>query len=117
MKSRLETYARSIGVLFALTLLFSLLFSTLYYFHWISTSTFHITNWISGLIAYGMGGAILGMGIQKKALFHALPVAIIFFLLSLILSGTALLVLCENLSKTLLYIVAAFVMAARSHTV
>ena len=56
MKFKLQTYVRSVAVLLALTLLFSLVFAALYYFHAVSTSTFHILNWIGGIIAYGAGG-------------------------------------------------------------
>lgn len=38
-------------------LLFSCI-AVLYYFHAVSTSTFHILNWIGGIIAYGAGGAL-----------------------------------------------------------
>ena len=61
MKFKLQTYVRSVAVLLALTLLFSLVFAALYYFHAVSTSTFHILNWIGGIIAYGAGGALLGI--------------------------------------------------------
>ena len=108
MKSKLQTYVRSIAVLLALTLLFSLVFAALYYFHAVSTSTFHILNWIGGIIAYGAGGALLGIGVNKKALFHALPVAAVFYLLSL----PALL---ENLSKALVYVAAAVIAFSRTH--
>ena len=108
MKSKLQTYVRSIAVLLALTLLFSLVFAALYYFHAVSTSTFHILNWIGGIIAYGAG-------VNKKALFHALPVAAVFFLLSLLLSGFSLPALLENLSKALVYIAAAVIAFSRTH--
>ena len=90
MKSKLQTYVRSIAVLLALTLLFSLVFAALYYFHAVSTSVFHIANWVGGILAYGAGGVLLGIGVNKKALFHALPVAVFFFVLSLVLSGFSL---------------------------
>lgn len=69
MKFKLQTYVRSVAVLLALTLLFSLVFAALYYFHAVSTSTFHIMNWIGGIIAYGVGGALLGIGVNKKRCF------------------------------------------------
>ena len=112
MKFKLQTYVRSVAVLLALTLLFSLVFAALYYFHAVSTSTFHILNWIGGIIAYGAGGALLGIGVNKKALFHALPV---FFLLSLLLSGFSLPALLENLSKALVYNAAAVIAFSRTH--
>ena len=112
MKFKLQTYVRSVAVLLALTLLFSLVFAALYYFHAVSTSTFHILNWI---IAYGAGGALLGIGVNKKALFHALPVAAAFYLLSLLLSGFSLPALLENLSKALVYIAAAVIAFSRTH--
>lgn len=115
MKSKLQTYVRSIAVLLALTLLFSLVFAALYYFHAVSTSVFHIANWIGGIIAYGAGGILLGLGVNKKALFHALPVAVVFFLLSLLLSGFSLNTLLENLSKALIYIAAAVIAFSRTH--
>ena len=113
MKFKLQTYVRSVAVLLALTLLFSLVFAALYYFHAVSTSTFHILNWIGGIIAYGAGGALLGIGVNKKALFHALAAA--FYLLSLLLSGFSLPALLENLSKALVYIAAAVIAFSRTH--
>lgn len=115
MKFKLQTYVRSVAVLLALTLLFSLVFAALYYFHAVSTSTFHIMNWIGGIIAYGVGGALLGIGVNKKALLHALPVAVVFFLLSLLLSGFSLYALLENFSKALVYIAAAVIAFSRTH--
>lgn len=115
MKFKLQTYVRSVAVLLALTLLFSLVFAALYYFHAVSTSTFHIMNWIGGIIAYGVGGALLGIGVNKKALFHALPVAAVFYLLSLLLSGFSLPALLENLSKALVYVAAAVIAFSRTH--
>ena len=106
MKFKLQTYVRSVAVLLALTLLFSLVFAA---------STFHILNWIGGIIAYGAGGALLGIGVNKKALFHALPVAAAFYLLSLLLSGFSLPALLENLSKALVYIAAAVIAFSRTH--
>ena len=72
-------------------------------------------NWIGGIIAYGVGGALLGIGVNKKALFHALPVAVVFFLLSLLLSGFSLYALLENFSKALVYIAAAVIAFSRKH--
>ncbi|EFP62548.1 hypothetical protein HMPREF0983_00927 [Erysipelotrichaceae bacterium 3_1_53] len=69
MKSKLQTYVRSIAVLLALTLLFSLVFAALYYFHAVSTSVFHIANWVGGILAYGAGGVLLGIGVNKKRCF------------------------------------------------
>ena len=115
MKSKLHTYVRSIAVLLALTLLFSLVFAALYYFHAVSTSVFHIANWIGGILAYGAGGVLLGIGVNKKALFHALPVAVFFFVLSLVLSGFSLTVLLENASKALIYCIATLLAFSRTH--
>ena len=86
MKFKLQTYVRSVAVLLALTLLFSLVFAALYYFHAVSTSTFHILNWIA-----------------------------VFFLLSLLLSGFSLPALLENLSKALVYNAAAVIAFSRTH--
>ena len=80
MKATLTVYVRSLAVLFALTLLFSLVFSALYYFHVTSAAIFHACNWIGGLLAFGAGGAMLGLGVSKKALFHALPVVVVLWL-------------------------------------
>ena len=70
---------------------------------------------IGGIIAYGAGGALLGIGVNKKALFHALPVAAVFYLLSLLLSGFSLPALLENLSKALVYVAAAVIAFSRTH--
>ena len=44
MNIKLQTYVESFAMLVVLTLLFSLIFSALYYFQWISYSTFHLLN-------------------------------------------------------------------------
>ena len=68
-----------------------------------------------GILAYGAGGVLLGIGVNKKALFHALPVAVFFFVLSLVLSGFSLTVLLENASKALIYCIATLLAFSRTH--
>ena len=53
MNIKLQTYVESFAMLVVLTLLFSLIFSALYYFQWISYSTFHLLNSTSAYLIYG----------------------------------------------------------------
>lgn len=113
MKSKLRIYMQSIAVLLVLTLLFSLVFAALYYFNAINTKTFHTLNWIGGIIAFGVGGAALGMGINKKALLHAFPVVVLLWIPTLILSGFTMMILIEMLSKSLAYLFGCFLTFTR----
>lgn len=110
MKAKLRMYMQSIAVLLVLTLLFSLFFSCLYYFHIISTKTFHILNWIGGILAFSAGGAMLGAGLSKKALFNALPIIVIIWIPSLLLSGIRILSILEILSKSLAFVLFCFLL-------
>lgn len=80
MKMKIITIVRSLGVLFALTILFSLVFAALYYFNVISGATFHMLHWIFGVLSFLASGIVLGFGIQKKALLHAFGICIILAL-------------------------------------
>lgn len=114
MKSKLRMYMQSIAVLLVLTLLFSLIFASLYYFNVISTKTFHIVNWIGGIVAFGAGGAILGVGLNKKALFNALPIIVIIWIPSLLLSGISIISILEVLSKSLSYVLFCFLLFSKT---
>ena len=85
MNIKLQTYVESFAMLVVLTLLFSLIFSALYYFQWISCSTFHLLNITSAYLIYGCCGLWLGKHIKKKVLLHIfgilLPIGILSFLL------------------------------------
>ncbi|MCI8272304.1 MAG: DUF3792 domain-containing protein [Erysipelotrichaceae bacterium] len=106
MKSNAKILLQSIACLFLCTILFSLIFSILYFFHMINTNAFHILNWIFGAAAYLIAGFILGMGIQKKALLHALGViAIIAVIGCLLLESFTLMVIIKLVSKLLCYTV------------
>lgn len=115
MKSKLQIYLQSLAVLLVLTLLFSLVFAALYYFNAISTKTFHILNWIGGVAAFGAGGAMLGMGINKKALLHALPFVLVMWLPSLLLAGFSLMSFLEILSKSIMYLLLCFLFFMRKN--
>lgn len=104
MKKTIQSITRSTACLLACTLLFSLIFATLYYFNLISTNTFHVGNWIAGVLAFAIGGFIFGRSIVKKALLHALLP--LFFLtgIAVILCDHTLLGYVEVASKALAYV-------------
>ncbi len=52
MKDKMLAIGKSLALLCICSILFSLIFSTLYYAHIISQSIFHILNWIFGCTAY-----------------------------------------------------------------
>lgn len=116
MKSKIRLYVQSIAVLFALIMLFSLIFATLYYLNVIHTQTFHILNWIGGIIAYGMSGSILGKGIQKKALLNAFIVVVILLVPSLILCDFTMMGIMEIASKSIAYILLCIFVFNKTHT-
>lgn len=106
MKDKLLTIVRSLAALLALTIVFSLIFSALYYFHVISQSLFHILNWIFGAIAFAFAGILLGLGINKKALLHAFCIVCMLALFGFLwMSEHTLIASIEFISKLLLYIV------------
>lgn len=116
MKSKIRLFLQSFAVLFALTLLFSLIFAALYYFNVIHTQLFHILNWVFGVIAYGAGGYVLGRGIQKKALLNAFIVVAILLIPALILCDYRLMSLVEVASKSLSYLLVCVFIFNRTHT-
>lgn len=106
MKQICKISLESIALLCASTLLFSLIFSLLYYFNLISVTLYHNANWICGVLCFGAGGLLLGMLAQKKALLHAFVIAAILLCLSLFLSSSfELSVLLKSGSKILAYVV------------
>lgn len=116
MKTKLRLLLQSIAILLALTLLFSLIFSCLYYFNAISTNTFHILNWIGGMIAFCAGGWFLGQGVTKKALLHALVVVGIMLIPSLLLlPAYTLMNLVEVASKSLSFILICMLTFTKMH--
>lgn len=105
MKDKLQTIVRSLAVLLALTIVFSLIFSALYYFHVISQSLFHILNWIFGALSFAFAGILLGYGINKKALLHAFVIALLLAIPGFVfMSDYSLMNILEFSSKLLLYI-------------
>lgn len=103
LKTKLQVIANSLAVLLICTLLFSLLFASLYYFAGISSDLFHICNWISGVLAFIGGGCMLGYKINKKALLHAFVIAILLAIPMFILSGFSLMRIIENITKCIAY--------------
>lgn len=83
MKTKGITIAQSFCALLLISLLFSTLFAALYYFQVIASFTFQILCSVIGLLAYTIGGFILGHGIPKKALLHALGCMCIILVLGL----------------------------------
>lgn len=77
MKDKLLAVGKSLAVLCACMILFSLIFAALYYFHWISQSVFHLLNWLFSAFSFLFAGNLLGMGIKKKALVHAFVIIVI----------------------------------------
>lgn len=105
MKDKLLTIVRSLSILLALTIVFSLIFSALYYFHVISQSFFHILNWIFGAISFAIAGILLGYGINKKALLHALCIACVLAIIAFfVMDEYTLMNMIEFTSKLLFYI-------------
>lgn len=104
MKDKIQSYLLSIAILLALTLLFSLAFACLYYFNVIGTTTFHTINWIGGLCAFGGGGIVLGLRIEKKALFNAFFISMVLLVLALLIGNHTLMGIIEIISKVLCYI-------------
>lgn len=109
-KISLESYA----LLCASTLLFSLIFATLYYFMLISTNTFHIANWICGIISFAAGGVLLGMLAQKKALLHAFVLVLILLILCMLLTSSyQMMSIVKTLSKCFSYLLGCMIAYAK----
>lgn len=114
MKQICKISLESVALLCASTLLFSLVFAALYYFMLISTSTFHIANWICGVLAFVIGGVFLGIMAQKKALLHAFVIALLLFILCMLLSSNYTLIsIIQTLSKCLAYILGCMLAYAK----
>ena len=115
MKDKLPCIIRSIAVLLALTMLFSLAFACLYYFNLIQTKTFHILNWIGGVIAFGSGGILLGMYTEKKALLYAFLISILLGVFAIFIGEHTLLGMVEIFSKLAAYILMCMLFYTRKH--
>lgn len=114
MKQICKISLESLALLCASTLLFSLIFAVLYYFMLISTSTFHIANWICGIISFAAGGFLLGFLAQKKALLHAFVLVLILFILCMLLSsGYSLMSILKTTSKCLFFLIGCMVAYAK----
>lgn len=104
MKEKLLAILKSVAALCACTILFSLILAALYYFHIVSQSVFHTLNWIFGFLAYGFAGILLGIGIKKKALLHALGIIAVFLIIGLFcIDSFALMNVLEFASKLAAY--------------
>lgn len=115
MKQICKISLESLALLCASTLLFSLIFATLYYFMLISTDTFHIANWICGMISFAAGGVLLGILAQKKALLHAFVILLILFALCMLLSSNyQLMSIIKTLSKCLCYLLGCMLAYAKT---
>ena len=82
MKQKTITILISAFILLILSLLSSLLFSTLYYFHLISYSQQITCLQIFSMISYAISGGYLGKMVTNKLLLHALPIILILLILS-----------------------------------
>lgn len=106
MKQICKISLESLALLCASTLLFSLVFALLYYFLLISTSTFHIANWICGIISFAAGGVLLGMLAQKKALLHAFVLVLLLFVCSMLLTPNyQFMAILKTISKCLFFLI------------
>ncbi|MGX8834170.1 YrzE family protein [Amedibacillus sp. YH-ame6] len=115
MKNKVQIYVQSIAIVLILTMLFSLVFASLYYFNVIQTNTFHILNWISGILAFGAGGFWIGKCIEKKALFNAFLVLLAVCIPALLLCEHTLLGYIEVLSKLLSYMAVCLFIYTTKH--
>lgn len=114
MKDKLYAIGKSMAALCACMILFSLIFAALYYFHWISQSMFHILNWIFSAVSFLIAGALLGMGIKKKALLHAFVIIAIMALIGfVIMDHYTLINIVEFLSKLIAYALGCLFIAAK----
>lgn len=110
MKDKLMCIGKSFALLLGLTLLFSLVFAALYYFHVISQTVFHTLNWIFGWIAFFFAGCILGFGIKKKALFHAFLCILIYGIVAFFfLTNHEVITIIEFISKLFAYLLGVVV--------
>lgn len=104
MKDKLLAIGASLAALCVCTILFSLIFAALYYFQLISQSTFHMLNWIFGAMSFLTAGILLGIGIKKKALLHALGLLIVFGIIGfLMMDAYTIMNIMEFVSKLLAY--------------
>lgn len=115
MKEKIQCILRSIAVLLALTMLLSLAFACLYYFNLIETKTFHILNWIGGVLAFAAGGYMLGIGTEKKALLYALSMSVVLGVLMFCIGEHSLMGLLEIGSKLIAYIVTCMLFYGKKH--
>lgn len=99
-----KPYVYSIAFLLVATLLFSLLSSLLYYFSIFSSTTFQWMNIISGCFVYSIAGGILGIQMKKRALLHALPVCLLFFIISLCIGDHTLYAYVSRLAHIILFL-------------
>ncbi|MEG0264354.1 MAG: DUF3792 domain-containing protein [Erysipelotrichaceae bacterium] len=115
MLIKCKTILISLGFLLLSTLLCSLVFATLYYNNIISNQFFVLCCWIIGVILYFISGFILGRGIKKKALLHALLIIICLGIFTLFLiEEKNLLTYVELLTKLLSYLSAAIISANKN---
>lgn len=116
MKEKFLCIAKSIALILALSIVFSLLFAALYYFHVISQNLFHILNWIFGCVAFFLAGVLLANGIKKKALLHAFAIVFGFAILGgFLLPSYELMSIVELASKLFAYVLGVFLVVNRKN--
>lgn len=114
MKDKMLAIGKSLALLCICSILFSLIFSTLYYAHILSQSIFHILNWIFGCATYFLAGVLLGLGIKKKALLHALVIIIVMGVLGcFFMDAYTILDIVEFASKMLAYALGCILMTMK----
>lgn len=109
MKNKLNIYLKTIILLCLCIFLFSLFFSTLYYFNIISAKKIHIYNWILSIFAYSITGFYLGSHQTKKALYSALCLALCFSSFSLIFQHSNIYDYIDLLSKNISFILTCMI--------
>lgn len=83
MKHFFEPYLRSTAVLVGGSLLFSFLFSVLYYFNWIGLHFYQLGCIGCGAILYGICGILFAKQAKKKVLLQALLILVFITLIGL----------------------------------
>ena len=77
MKQLLQAYGITISIIIMLSILVSLIFGTLFFFHITDTTITTIAVWLFGILMYFIAGILFGHYTNKKILIHILVISII----------------------------------------
>lgn len=83
MKQKLIFISISLSIWLISSFLLSLILATLYIFSIIPAPYMSFINHLSGILSLIAAGFYLGYKLTNKVFFHALAIAVVFFLLSL----------------------------------